>query len=230
MQKKQETIVISLGGSLIVPDEIDTAFLKAFRDLVSMFVAEEKRFMIVTGGGKTCRKYQGAAKELVETTKFELDWIGIYANRLNGKLLQTMFKPISHTEVINSPSELTGVDAKVIIGGAHAPGSSSDLDAVEFAEVLGAPKIINLSNIDYAYDKDPQKFEDAKPIENMTWEEYRRLIPDEWDPGLNSPFDPVASKKAQSLGIEVAILNGKNISNVEKYLRGEVFIGTVLHL
>lgn len=229
MQEQQETIVISLGGSLIVPDEIDTAFLKSFRDLISILVAEGKKFMIVTGGGKTCRKYQRAAKELVETTKSELDWIGIYSLRLNGKLLQTVLASLAHTEVINSRSELLGVDAKVIIGGAHAPGSSSDLDAVEFAEALGAAKIVNLSNIDYAYDKDPKQFGDALPIKNMTWEEYRRLIPDEWDPGLNSPFDPIASKKAQSLGMEVAILNGKNIPNVEKYLRGQMFIGTVLH-
>ncbi len=228
MQDQQETIVISLGGSLIVPEEIDTAFLKAFRDLIFALVYEGKRFMIVTGGGRTCRKYQGAAKELVETTKFELDWIGIYALRLNGKLLQTVLKPLAHSEVINKSSELEGIDAQVIIGGAHAPGSSSDLDAVEFAEALGSVKIVNLSNIDYAYDKDPKKFEDAKPIESMTWEEYRKLIPEEWDPGLNSPFDPVASKKAQSLGIEVAILNGKKIGNVEKYIRGETFVGTVL--
>ncbi len=229
MQEQQETIVISLGGSLVVPEDVDTAFLRAFREVVIRFVGEGKHFVIVVGGGRTCRKYQYAAKELGETSKFDLDWIGIDALRLNGRLLQTIFKGYSYEEVVNVPSELSGVDASVIIGGAHAPGSSSDLDAVDFAEVVGARKIVNLSNIDHAYDKDPKKFSDAKPIENISWEEYRKLIPSEWDPGLSSPFDPIASKKAQELGIEVAIINGTNIENFEKYLRGEAFIGSVLH-
>ena len=227
--KQQETIVISLGGSLIVPEEVDTAFLGNFREMILRFVDEGKRFMLVVGGGKTCRKYQHAAKTLVDTTKEDLDWIGIYALRLNGKLLQTILKPVAYREIVNSPEELTGVDANVIIGGAHAPGSSSDLDAVGFAEVLGAKKIINLSNIDFAYDKDPKEYPDAKPIIDISWQEFRKLIPTEWDPGLNSPFDPIASQKAETLGLEVAILNGKNIENVENYLRGEQFVGTVIH-
>ena len=229
MQESKETIVISLGGSLVVPEEVDVAFLRTFRNCIVKMVDEGKRFMIVVGGGKTCRKYQNAAKELAETTKFDLDWIGIYALRLNGKLLQTLFAPLSHGEVVNAPGELSGVDTKVIIGGAHAPGSSSDLDAVDFAEAVGAKKIVNLSNIDHAYDKDPKKFSDAKPIESMTWKEYRTLIPIEWDPGLSSPFDPIASKKAEERGIEVAIMNGTNIENFERYLHKEAFVGTVLH-
>lgn len=227
--EQQETIVISLGGSLIVPEEVDTDFLKSFRDMIARFVDEGKRFMIVTGGGRTCRKYQNAAKEVTETTKEDLDWIGIYALRLNGKLLQTVCKELAHGEVVNRPEELDGVEARVIIGGAHAPGSSSDLDAVDFARKLHAVKIINLSNIDFAYDKDPKQYADAKPIESISWGEYRKLIPTEWDPGLHSPFDPIASVRAEALGIEVAILNGKNIENLEKYLRGETFTGSVIH-
>ncbi|TSC62273.1 MAG: uridylate kinase [Parcubacteria group bacterium Gr01-1014_48] len=227
--EQQETIVISLGGSLVVPEEVDTEFLRLFREMIARFVAEGKRFMIVVGGGRTCRKYQNVAKELTETTKEDLDWIGIYALRLNSKLLQTVCKELAYGEVVNRPEELDGIDAKVIMGGAYAPGSSSDLDAVEFAEKLHAMKIVNLSNIDFAYDKDPKQHGDAKPIKDITWGEYRKLIPMEWDPGLHAPFDPVASARAEAIGIEVAILNGKNIENVEKYLRGEEFVGTVIH-
>jgi len=62
----------------------------------------------------------------------------------------------------------------------------------------------------------------------MTWEEFRSLIPNEWEPGLNSPFDPIASKEAQKSKIEVDIINGKNIKEVEKCLNGEKFKGTVI--
>jgi uridylate kinase len=96
------------------------------------------------------------------------------------------------------------------------------------AKNVGAKKIINLSNIDYVYDSDPKINLNAKKIEKISWEEYRKLIPTEWNPGLNSPFDPIASKMAEEEGLEVVIMNGKPIENLAKYLNGEKFLGTVI--
>jgi uridylate kinase len=93
---------------------------------------------------------------------------------------------------------------------------------------VGAKKVINLSNIDYAYDKDPNKYPDAKKLESISWAEYRLLIPKEWISGMSTPFDPIASQKAESLRIEVAIMNGRNIENLKNYLDGGVFVGTVI--
>ena len=90
-------------------------------------------------------------------------------------------------------------------------------------------KIINLSNIDYVYDKDPRKYPDAVRIEKISWADFRTLLPSEWDPGLSSPFDPIAAKEAEYLGIEVAIMNGKNIENLKNYLDGQEFLGTVIY-
>jgi uridylate kinase len=89
-------------------------------------------------------------------------------------------------------------------------------------------KVINLSNIEYVYDKDPKKYPEAKKIERSSWGEFRKLLPTEWISGLNSPFDPVAAKKAQELGIEVAIMNGRNIENLKNYLEGKEFKGTII--
>jgi uridylate kinase len=54
------------------------------------------------------------------------------------------------------------------------------------------------------------------------------LLPKEWDPGLNAPFDPIAAEKAESLGLEVTILNGQKIENFRDYLDGRKFDGTVI--
>ena len=93
---------------------------------------------------------------------------------------------------------------------------------------MGATKIINLSNIDYVYDKDPKKFSDAKSIENMSWNDYKNLFGSEWNPGANVPFDPTVAKEAEVLGYEFIILNGKNIENLKSCLDGNSFIGTVI--
>lgn len=221
-------IIISLGGSLIVPDEIDIEFVKLFIETIKEYVAKGFKFAIITGGGKTARKYQNAIKEIFKPNNNELDWIGIMALRLNAEFLKVSFGELAHDFVINNPQEMTEINKPIIIGGAKKPGSSTDLSAVYFAQQLGARKIINLSNIDFAYNKDPNKFPDAIKIEKNSWSDFRAILPREWDPGLNTPFDPIAAKKAESLGLEVIIMNGKNIENLKHYLNEEPFIGTII--
>ena len=116
----------------------------------------------------------------------------------------------------------------VLVGGGWKPGNSSDLAAIHSAISVGAEKVINLSNIDYAYDKDPNKFPDAVKIEKSSWADFRAILPKEWGPGLSAPFDPIAAKRADEAGLEVAIMNGKNIENLKNYLEGKEFLGTVI--
>ena len=91
-----------------------------------------------------------------------------------------------------------------------------------------AKTVINLTNIDYVCDKDPNKCKDAKPLENINWKEFRKLVGNNWDPGANWPFDPIASKMAQKNKLAVVIINGKQIWNMTSYLKGGSFIGTVI--
>lgn len=222
----KDSIIISLGGSLIVPDQIDIDFLRDFKALILKQVKQGKKFVIITGGGKINRRYNDAAKELTNPTDEDLDWIGIAALKLNAELLRVIFAEHANSKVVDNLSEEFHFEKPIIIGSAYEPGKSSDWDAVNAAETIGAKKIINLSNTDYVYDSDPKQNPNAKKIEKISWAEYRKLIPAEWTSRLNTPFDPVASQMAEGLGIEVDIMNGKNISNLEKCLQGEDFTGT----
>ena len=225
----QETIIISLGGSLIIPEELDVAFLKEFKNLILSEIAKGKRFIIITGGGKINNKYNEAAKQLAGNPSNEnLDWIGIAALRLNAELLRVVFAEAAHEKVINNLAEAFSFDKQILIGAAYEPGKSTDWDAVLAAKHIGAKKIINLSNIDYVYDSDPKLNPNAKKIENISWADYRKIIPAEWTSRLNSPFDPVASEMAQKEGIAVMIMNGTPIDNLAKCLNGEKFSGTII--
>ena len=88
--------------------------------------------------------------------------------------------------------------------------------------------VVNLSNIDYVYDKDPRKFKTAKPIQEIDWPSFRELVGSTWDPGLHAPFDPVASRLAHHAGIPVVIVNGKHLDNIENVLDGKPFKGTLI--
>ena len=225
---KEEIIVISLGGSLIIPDEIDVDFLKDFKRIISSQIEKGKKFVIITGGGKICRKYQEAAKEISSPSNDDLDWIGIASLRLNAQLLRVIFREYTYPKIVKDAKEHLDLDKPVVIGSANEPGHSTDWVAVMIAKNIGAKKVINLSNTDYVYDSDPKINKDAKKIEKISWTEYRKLIPKEWNPGLNSPFDPIASEVAEKEGMEVIIMNGKPIDNLEKCLNSEHFVGTII--
>ncbi len=222
----QETIIISLGGSLIIPDQLDTDFLKSFKELILSYVAKGKRFVIITGGGKINNRYNEAAKKLGDTLDEDLDWIGIAALKLNAELVRVIFSEQANKKVVDNFSKPFSFEKSIVVGSAYEPGHSSDYDAILAAINLGAKKLINLSNIDYVYDSDPRVNPNAKKIEKISWADYRKIIPAKWISRLSSPFDPTASELAQKEGIEVVIMNGKPIDNLARYLNGESFSGT----
>lgn len=229
MPKFAETIVISLGGSLVCPGELDADFLKQFKDIILQQLQDNLRIILITGGGKICRKYNEVAKELnPHITSDDLDAMGIRATKLNAELVRLMFNDLAYFKVIDYPEEKVTDDKPIIIAGGWKPGASSDNMAVNLAKVYNANKLINLTNIDYVYDKDPKKFPDAKPLKNISWSDFRQLVGNVWDPGLNAPFDPIASQLAEKLQLEVVILNGKKLENLNNYLNGQEFIGTVI--
>lgn len=225
-----ETIVISVGGSLIVPDQIDTTFLSSFKELVIRETDPEKgrHFIIICGGGKTARRYQDAAGVVSQLTPDDLDWLGVHATRINGHLVRTIFREIAHPVMVTNPDEVLDIprDSKLVVAAGYRPGSSTDLRAIQIAERVGAKKVINLSNIDCVYAEDPKKNAGAGKIEAISWSDFRKLIPAEWDPGLSSPFDPIAAREAEHLGIEVAIINGNKLAELENYLENKPFGGT----
>jgi len=227
-KKEEEIIVLSVGGSLIFPEEIDINFLKGFRELILKYLKKGKRFIIITGGGKICRKYQNAASTVVKLEKDDLDWLGIHATRINAHLVRTIFRKESHSKIIKNPTEKIDFKEKILVAAGWKPGCSTDYDAVLIAKNFNVKEIINLTNINCVCDKDPNKFKDAKPITKSSWDDFRKLLPEKWDPGLNSPFDPIAAKEAQESGLKVIILNGNNLNNFDNCLDGKEFVGTII--
>lgn len=225
-----KTLVISVGGSLVVPNGgIDTDFLKDFKKLISTHIKKGWRFVIVVGGGGTARQYQQAARAIGKLQRDDIDWLGIHSTRLNGHLMRTVLRDVSHPIMLKDPTApLKKWHEPVLIAAGWKPGWSTDYVATRFAKRLGAKVVVNLSNIDYVYDKDPNKHADAKAICEIGWKDFRKMVGETWDPGMNVPFDPVASKLAHHSGISVALLNGKNIKNLSALLSGKTFIGTII--
>jgi uridylate kinase len=223
--------VISLGGSIVAPGGVDEDYLRELLSLVNRLLLEdeERRFIFVVGGGGPARAWQKAYRNLAQTvSNDEADWIGVMATRLNAQLIKALMGAWCRQPVVTDPSQAGPLTGRVMVAAGWKPGFSSDYDAVVLAERFKAPIVINLSNIEQVYTDDPRKNPGAVPLESISWADFIRLVGDEWVPGKNVPFDPVASRRAAEIGLRVLCAAGKNLANLEHILRGEDFLGTTI--
>lgn len=224
---KKQLIVLSLGGSIVVPDAIDTAFL---RRLVAFFKRNSRRFrfIIVVGGGRTCRQYQKALAAVVLVNHEKLDWMGIYTTRVNARLVQLALGKLAHPDIVKDPTKRVKFAAPVLVASGYKPGWSTDYDAVLLAKLYRAEQVVNLFDVDYVYEQDPKTHKNAKFFKQLTWAKYFSIIGRARTPGAHAPFDSVASKLAERLGLRVLIVNGRNLKNLQRILDGGPFKGTLI--
>mgnify|MGYP001614073181 CR=1 FL=1 len=233
--------VIHLGGSIVVPHISDTGgmnipFLRRFRGFLREEIKKGRKFVIVVGGGKTARAYQKAASQLVGVRKDDLDWLGIHAIRINAHLLRTIFYKEAYSVIIDhDPSreeveEMRRSKKNLFFASGWTPGWSTDYIAVELARKFGVQEVIIAKDTPFVYDRDPGKYSDAKPMQALSWKEYKKLIPKTWSPGLSSPVDPVATRLAEKLAMTAKILSGKDFKSLKAAIEGEQFRGTLIHL
>lgn len=229
MNDKQPYIIIKLGGSVLVPttNGPDVAFLKNFIEVIKKHTAQGKRFCIIIGGGAINKMFNDTLNNFTSVSHNDLDWVGIFAIRFNAMFVKASFGDSAHNIVLQSPNEWNDhIDSSIVICGAEAPGHSSNYDSVAFAAHNGSHEIINLSNINYVCDKDPRTHNDAQYFSHVLWSDYLNFIPKEWTPKLSTPFDPVASRKAQELDLEVVFMKGNPVDDLDNFLTNNTVNGT----
>jgi len=225
---KKETIVIALGGSIVYPDEINTGFIKKFSKLVRDLAKKDKQFVIIIGGGRSARIYQQAASDVLKVADEDKDWIGIHATRLNAHLLRTIFKDVADPVVFDERHKRKQLKYPVTIASGWNPGWSTDYVAVALAHDYKAKHVIIAGKPSHVFDKDFTKYKNAKPFTELTWKEYRKLIPQKWTPGFHSPVDPIAAQLAQKEKITAIVTDGRQLQNLKNIIEGKKFEGTII--
>ena len=221
--------VLSVGGSIVAPDSVDTEFLVKFRQAILNYLDDnlERKLVFVVGGGAPARLYQKAYRDIVKAPDSETqDWIGIMATRLNGELLRGVFSDDCPDPVVTNPTLVKSFNGRILVAAGWKPGFSTDNDSVLLAENIGADTVINLSNITKVYSADPKLDPAAVPLDTISWDDMKKLVGDKWVPGVNVPFDPVATQRAAELGLTVITASGNNIENMKQILIGSEFEGT----
>lgn len=220
-------IVFSLGGSVIIQNKIDLNYLEKFEKFI-LKLKKKHKIIIVTGGGRTARLYINAlAKEHID--KKTLSYIGILTTRLNAKLLASILKVKKVPETEKELKSLVKKQGLVITGalGFH-PNMTSDGTAAEAARDIKADLLINITDVNGLYDKDPKKFRNAKLIKKISFNQfYDKAKKIKYRAGQHFVLDQSASKIIKDKKIKTLIVN-KDIKNLEMAINKKNFIGTII--
>jgi len=221
-----KTIVISLGGSVIVPDKVNYDFLKKFKRVIDKF--KNYKFVIITGGGSTARKYMKALEKGNFSEKI-YSLIGIASTKLNARVVAGFFRykgeiPDSMIDVKKKLKR-----EKIVVCGAlgYREDMTTDGNAAELARYLGSELFINITNVKGLYDRYPRK-RGAKLIKQIDFNDFYKIAKKiKFKAGQHFVLDQAAAEIIKENKIMTVIV-GDSLKNLESLLKGKRFIGTVI--
>ncbi len=224
-----EKVVVSLGGSILVPGKDDARYLA---DLASLLrdLSPSVRIFAVTGGGRIARYYieTGRALGVAERT---LDGFGIEATRLNARLLSAALKGKSNQTPARSYAEAARLAKRypIVLMAGTRPGHTTDRVSASLARVVGAARIVNATSVDGVYSADPTSHPDARLLERITFEDLVRLTGEgHRAAGPSVVFDPVAARVLARDRIPLRVVHGRDLGALRAAVMGEPFHGTLV--
>jgi uridylate kinase len=219
-----KTIVVSIGGSVVLSDEADAPFLKKLTTLFKKISNEYKLYVIV-GGGNIARRYIQLGREL-GFDEDTLDLIGIDITRVNARIITNLIGS-SNKEIPHMTDEAMKLNFSIVVMGGTDPKHSTDLVGAELAEKTHAVRFVNATNVDGIYDKDPNKYKDARQLKEVTIDSLITKYGTTWRAaGKNIFMDEPALEIIKRAKITTYIVNGKRLNQLEKALIGQSFDGT----
>jgi uridylate kinase len=221
-----KTIVVSIGGSVVLSDEADAVFLKKLTALF-LKISKEYKLYVIVGGGKIARKYIQLGRDhgFDEDT---LDVIGVDVTRVNARIITTLLG-VSNKEIPHTTDDAIKMNTPIVVMGGTGPRHSTDLVGAEIAEKTHAVRFVNATNVDGIYDKDPNKFKDAKQLKEVHIDDLIRQYGTTWkSAGKNIFMDEPALEIIKRAKIQTFIVNGKRLDQLESALFGKPFDGTTI--
>ena len=228
---EKRVMVISLGGSLIVPEDVNFKLLKNFIKTLRKHYNKWK-FVIVCGGGSIARKYIEILKHEHRASEKELSLAGIRVTRLNALILMELFGKKEANDVLPMTMKSVKNDLrknKVVVCGAlrYAEKSTSDGTAAKLAHFLGS-EFINMTNVRGLFSANPITNKNAKFIPQESWKKFdERANNIKYHSGQHFVLDQKAATMIHKDKIKTYII-GQDIRNIDKILTGKKFIGSLI--
>jgi uridylate kinase len=223
-----KTVVISLGGSILIPT-LEKNKIKEYVPVLEEIAAHHRLFVVVGGGGEA-RRYITVSRNL-GIDEGTSDEIGILITRLNANLLIAALGDQAYPKVAESHAEAKkfAESKKIVVMGGITPGQTTDAVAAVLAERVGASVFINVTSVDGIYSADPKKDKKARRFESLT---PRQLLDIVGKAGLgagsNIVLDIVAARVVERSHIPLLVLDGREPENLSRAILTGDYTGTVV--
>lgn len=221
-------VVLSMGGSVLVTGDEDERFLPDLAALLRK-VAHDFPLVVTAGGGRVARDYirLGRALHLTET---ELDELGIDVSRLNARLLAAVIGPPCPPHPPTSLAEAVreAHRSRIVVLGGTEPGHTTDGVAGMLAERLRAQRLVNATRVPGLFERDPRKDPTARRVDRLDYAGFRKMVEASvaGTAGQQFVFDRLGLESLARAKIPLRIVQGRDLTNLERALRGEEFVGT----
>jgi len=222
-------IVLRIGGSVIASPP-NPHLIDKYVEIIRRLSDEGHKIVVVVGGGRPAREFIQIAKDL-GLNEPEQDEVAISISRIFAQLISMRLGGHSWKDIPTSllDAKKTFHERGIVVMGGLKPGMTTDAVAALAASEIDADLIVKATDQDGVYTKDPDKYADAEKIDEMSFEDLRRLLErDRHIAGIHQIIDPEAARILREKRIRTLVVNGFNPENVVAALKGER-VGTLIH-
>ncbi len=187
MSKKNKRVLVKFSGEALAGESgygIDTSILKFIANEIKSLVDNGVEVAIVVGGGNIIRGALAAKDGIIKRTSG--DYMGMLATVINGVAIQEALESIGLEARLQSAIEMHQIGESFIVrrarrhlekgrvvifaAGTGNPYFTTDTAATLRASEIEADFLIKATKVDGVYDKDPNKHDDAKKLDSLSYD------------------------------------------------------------
>ena len=181
-------VLIKFSGEALANEDghgINSATLKFIASQIKPLIDEGVEVGLVVGGGNIIRGVNASKEGIIRRSSG--DYMGMLATVINAVAIQEALEYFGLKVRVQSAIEMNEICEPFIVrrairhlekgrivvfaAGTGNPFFTTDTAATLRAVEIGASMIIKATKVDGVYDKDPNKFPDAKKIDVLTYDE-----------------------------------------------------------
>mgnify|MGYP000259412671 CR=1 FL=1 len=223
-------VLVKFSGEALAGENgfgIDTKILNFIANEIKGLVDHGIEVGIVVGGGNIIRGVSAAADGIIKRTSG--DYMGMLATVINGVAIQEALEHIGLEARLQSAIDMHEIGESFIVrrarrhlekkrvvvfaGGTGNPYFTTDTAATLRASEIEAEILIKATKVDGVYDKDPNKYEDAKKLKSLT---YDQALDDHI-----KVMDDTAIALAKENGLPIVVCDMFHEGNLLKIIKGD---------